>query len=46
MKDLGRKTTPIEQMFREIVKRAMTAKERRILLPPVKKARKSVRRAS
>lgn len=46
MKDLGRKTTPIEQMFREIVKRAMTAKERRILLPRVKKARKSARRAS
>ncbi len=40
MKGLGRKTTPIEQMFREIVKRAMTPTERRILLPPRKKPRK------
>jgi hypothetical protein len=40
MKDPGRKTTPIEQMFREIVKRAMTPKERRILLRRRKKPRK------
>jgi len=40
MKGLPRKTTPIEQMFREIVKRPMTPRERRILLRRRKKRRK------
>jgi hypothetical protein len=40
MKDLARKITPIEQMFREIVKRPMTPQERRVLLSRRKKTRK------
>ena len=40
MSELRRKVTPIEQMFRQIVKRAMTPQERRILLPRRKKSRK------
>jgi hypothetical protein len=38
---MGRKKAPIEQIFREIVKRKMTPKERRILLGEPKKPRNS-----
>jgi hypothetical protein len=37
---MGRKKTPIEQIFHEIVKRQMTPNERRILLGELKKPRK------
>lgn len=40
MKALGKKRTPIDRIFYQIAKREMTPRERRILLPPRKKARK------
>jgi hypothetical protein len=40
MKDSGKKRAPIDRIFLEIVKREMTPRERRILLPKPKKTRK------
>lgn len=38
-KQLRKAQTPIERIFYDIVKREMTPKERRILLPPPNRAR-------
>ena len=39
--DIGRKKTPIEQIFQNILKREMTPQERRILLGKPRKTVKS-----
>jgi hypothetical protein len=40
-KELRKNETPIERIFYDVLKREMTAKERRVLLPKPKKSRKS-----
>jgi hypothetical protein len=40
MKHFSRKRTLIDRIFREIVKRGMTARERQVLLPEPRKSRK------